>query len=248
MNIIPRSHSVVPFCPFALAISLATADVEKRSRSRAATGQSPYARAFLRHLCETREIRTTHLCSVIPEYRPGLRLNPPLEAYLAALDALIASRGEHCPLPLPASVRLRLFPGVAGRIRQRQAHRDALSDHREVLQAQRDRVLTRRRYRNLLDRAAIALRFTLPVDLCSWCSHWQDEGVREHDLLSAVMAWLRRFPSLMRLDVAEWEGEPFWQVRYDIGLTVRSAPVWVTELDRRMLPNQLTVSDRVSTG
>ncbi|MEA5105646.1 hypothetical protein [Pantoea sp. S18] len=49
MNTISRHLSLVPACPYTLAVSLAIADVEKRQQDRAARGAHPYASAVVRH-------------------------------------------------------------------------------------------------------------------------------------------------------------------------------------------------------
>lgn len=94
MNTIPRHLSLVPACPYTLAISQAFADVEKRLKGRAACSPHPYASAFMRHYCGTRTIKSDQLRRVMPEYSPVDRNAPPARDYLAALDTLIATRAS----------------------------------------------------------------------------------------------------------------------------------------------------------
>ncbi|EOS93552.1 plasmid SOS inhibition protein A [Erwinia tracheiphila PSU-1] len=111
-NVIPRHLALVPHCPYASAIALATAEVEARSLSRGTVGESAYAHAFLRHLCGCKTVRAGHLRRVVPLYVPSSRSAPPMSVWRKALDVLIASRGEICPLPLPSDTASLLFPAV----------------------------------------------------------------------------------------------------------------------------------------
>ncbi|KAA5971486.1 hypothetical protein F3I15_04800 [Pantoea sp. M_9] len=130
MNMIPRHLSLVPACPYTLAVSLAVAEVEKRLQGRAARGAHPYASAFMRHYCGTRTIKADQLRRVMPEYSPGDRVAPPARDYLTALDMLIASRGERCLSPLSQDTDSRLFPLTAARFTERQEKRLTLRHSR----------------------------------------------------------------------------------------------------------------------
>jgi len=240
MNIIPRHLSLVPACPYTLAISLAVAEVEKRLQGRAARGAHPYASAFLRHYCGIRTIRADQLRRVMPEYSPGDRSAPPAREYLAALDTLIASRGERCPAPLSQDTGSRLFPLTAARFTERQEKRLTLRYSMANNREKREREQKRRRYQNRLAQAAIELRFYTPQTVGQWYIRWQARDIFESDLLSLVMTWLKRFVSCRHIDPWEWYDEPLWRMMLDISILAGETSAFSKMTDRFALPVLLT--------
>jgi len=240
MNTIPRHLSLVPACPYALAISQAVAEVEKRLQGRAARGAHPYASAFMRHYCGTRTIKADQLRRVMPEYSPGDRTAPPARDYLAALDTLIATRGERCPTPLSQDTGTRLFPLTASRLTERQEKRITLRHGRENNREAREREQKRRRYRNRLAQAALELAFHTPHTAGRWYARWQAQDVYESDMQSLVMVWLRRFVSCRHIDPWEWRDEPLWRVMLDIRILSGERSAFSRVTDRFALPVLLT--------
>ena len=163
MNTIPRHLSLVPACPYTFAVSLAIADVEKRLQGRAVRGAHPYASAFIRHYCDTRTIKADHLRRVMPEYSPRDRFAAAAVEYMMALDTLIATRGERCPIPLSQSTGDRLFPLIAIRKSERLDKRISCRINRQENHANRIREHKRRRYQQRLAQAAIELRLHTPA-------------------------------------------------------------------------------------
>lgn len=240
MNTITRHLSLVPACPYSFAISLAIAEVEKRLQGRAARGAHPYASAFMRHYCGTRTIKADQLRRVMPEYSPGDRAAPPARDYLAALDMLIASRGERCPSPLSQDTGSRLFPLTAARFTERQEKRLSLRQNREHNRECRERVQKRRRYQNHLAQAALELAFHTPLTAGRWYVHWQGRDICESDLQSLVLTWLKRFVSCRHIDPWEWHDQPLWRVMLDISILAGEMSAFSRMTDWFALPVLLT--------
>ncbi|MGD8165347.1 plasmid SOS inhibition protein A [Pantoea sp. FN0307] len=240
MNTIPRHLSIVPACPYTFAISLAVAEVEKRLQGRAARGAHPYASAFMRHYCGTRTIKADQLRRVMPEYTPGDRSAPPAREYLAALDTLIASRGERCPAPLSQDTGSRLFPLTAARFTERREKRLTLRQSRAQNREGREREQKRRRYQNRLAQAALELAFHTPQTVGGWHAHWQGQDIFDSDLLSLILTWLKRFVSCRHIDPLEWYGEPLWRVMLDISIMAGELSAFSKMTDRFALPVLLT--------
>jgi len=240
MNTIPRHLSLVPACPYTLAISQAFADVEKRLKGRAACSPHPYASAFMRHYCGTRTIKSDQLRRVMPEYSPGDRNAPPARDYLAALNTLIATRGECCPAPLSQDTGTRLFPLTAARFTERREKRLSLRQNREHNRESREREQKRRRYQNRLAQAALELAFHTPLTAGRWYACWQVQEIYESDLHSLVLAWLKRFVSCRHIDPWEWHNEPLWRVMLDISIMAGEMNAFSRMTDRFALPVMLT--------
>jgi len=104
---IPRHLSLVPVNPFQAAALQAIIEVEERGQR----GRYPYAVALLRQLRGGNAGRITarDVSRAAANYCPKDRAGEPKERYLVALDKLIESRGNICPLP-SAAVGLRRQP------------------------------------------------------------------------------------------------------------------------------------------
>lgn len=240
MNTIPRNLSLVPACPYTLAISQAIAEVEKRLQGRAVRGAHPYASAFMRHYCGTRTIKADQLRRVMPEYSPSDRAAPPARDYLTALDTLIASREERCPAPLSQDTGSRLFPLTAARFTERLEKRITLRHNMENNRAAREREQKRRRYQNRLAQAALELSFHTPQTAGRWYASWQAQDIYESDLQSMVLDWLKRFVSCRHIDPWEWCNEPLWRVMLDISILSGERSDFSRITDRFALPVLLT--------
>ena len=86
--------------------------VENARQRGARLSAAPHVRTFLRLLAGNSRMNTT-----VAQRIPGLNWDPKhrlssLKQVEEALDALIASHGECCPLPLPVDVQAELFPEV----------------------------------------------------------------------------------------------------------------------------------------
>ncbi|MDF7630689.1 plasmid SOS inhibition protein A [Erwiniaceae bacterium L1_55_4] len=239
MNIIPRSLSLVPACPYTRAVSLVIADVEKRLQGSAQRGAHPYASAFLRHYCDTRTVTSDHLRRIVPEYSPRDRFSPAAVEYMTALDTLIASRGERCPSPLPLDTAPRLFPVTALRQRERLDKRSAHRIDRQASTERRQREQKLRSYQQRLRQSAIELQFQTPLTVGSWYARQQEQEFFESDVFHLVIAWLPKFTSCRYLDPAWYWEEPLWRLMLDIQAEVSGATEAALDADRLALPNRL---------
>ena len=245
MNIIPRSLSLVPACPYTRAVSLAIADVEKRLQGVAQRGAHPCASAFLRHYCDTRAVTSDPLRRIVPEYSPRDRFSPAAVEYMTALDTLIASRGERCPSPLPQDTAPRLFPVTALRQRERLDKRSAHRIDRQVSHERRQREQKLRSYQQRLRQSAIELQFHTPLTVGSWYARQQEQEQEqeqeffESDVFHPVIAWLPKFTSCRYLDPAWYREEPLWRLMLDIQAEVNGATKAALDADRLALPNRL---------
>jgi hypothetical protein len=104
--------SLVTLKPARQAALQAVLSVEESRRLGARLPAMPHVRTFLRLLTGNSRMNTT-----VAQRIPGLNWDPKhrlssLKQVEEALDALIASHGECCPLPLPVDVQAELFPEV----------------------------------------------------------------------------------------------------------------------------------------
>lgn len=107
---IPSSRSLVTLQPARQAALQAIMTVENARQRGARLSAAPHVRTFLRLLTGNSRMNTT-----VAQRIPGLNWDPKhrlssLKQVEEALDALIASHGECCPLPLPVDVQAELFP------------------------------------------------------------------------------------------------------------------------------------------
>ncbi|WP_434153415.1 plasmid SOS inhibition protein A, partial [Klebsiella variicola] len=144
---IHSSRSLVTLQPARQAALQAIMTVENTRQRGARLSAAPHVRNFLRILTGNSRMNTT-----VAQRIPGLNWDPKhrlssLKQVEEALDALIASHGECCPLPLPVDVQAELFPEVHHwRLRQ-----------------------------NLLGQAVTELNFQSPETVISWYRRWADE-------------------------------------------------------------------------
>ncbi|MCY5633674.1 plasmid SOS inhibition protein A, partial [Salmonella enterica subsp. enterica serovar 1,4,[5],12:i:-] len=109
---IHSSHALVTLKPARQAALQAILTVEESRRRGARLPALPHARTFLRVLSGSSRINTT-----VAQRIPGLNWEPKnrltsLKQVEEALDRLISSHGEYCPLPLSVDVQAELFPEV----------------------------------------------------------------------------------------------------------------------------------------
>lgn len=118
--------------PSRQAALMAIVSVEDARRAGRSLPAMPFLRAFLRLLTGCGRLNTGTALRI-----PGLRwdVRHPVGALKQvgeALEQLIASRGETCPLSLPGDVQTELFPEVMHTRRERRLQREKLVfDRRE---------------------------------------------------------------------------------------------------------------------
>lgn len=129
---IPSSRSLVTLQPARQAALQAIMAVENARQRGARLSAAPHVRTFLRLLAGNSRMNTT-----VAQRIPGLNWDPKhrlssLKQVEEALDALIASHGECCPLPLPVDVQAELFPEVQHSRTERRKLRSSLAFTRKM--------------------------------------------------------------------------------------------------------------------
>ncbi|WND97947.1 plasmid SOS inhibition protein A (plasmid) [Escherichia coli] len=173
-----------------------------------------------------------------PSGPPKHRLSS-LKQVEEALDALIASHGECCPLPLPVDVQAELFPEVQHSRTERRKQRSSLAFTRKMRREERAMTHHWRLRQNLLGQAVTELNFQSPETVISWYRRWADE-FDARELAPAFWHWRSRYASLASLDWLRDAGEPLYGVMHEISFIVRETPESVRQAERWQVPNKLT--------
>lgn len=233
---IPRHLSLVPVNPFQAAALQAIIDVEDGRRRR---GQYPYAVALLRQLRggEAGAITASDVKRAALNYNPKDRAGEPKERYLAALDKLVESRGDVCPLPLSGCAVSQYFPQTGYRLSERQHRRWDVSYSRREKKQNKERLLKRRRYQTAVAQAEIELAFVTPMGLEVWYKRQEKRGIYDDDLKDMLAAWGGRFTGVQVRGFCS--GQPLWAILDEMGCELTERPAALQRLDEQMLPNQL---------
>lgn len=233
-----RHLSLVPVNLFQLAALQAIIEVEER-RQR---GQYPYAVALLKQLRggKAGRITASDVSRAAANYCPKDRSGAPKERYLAALNTLVESRGDVCPLPLSGCAVSQYFPHTGYRMSERQHRRWDVGCSRREKQQEKERLQKRRRYQTAVAQAEIELTFVTPSALTAWYKRQEKRGIYDDDLTDMLAAWGGRFTGLQ--GEAFNSGQPLWAILDELGgeLAQRSAAQqW---LDTQLLPNRLATN------
>lgn len=233
---IPRHLSLVPVNPFQAAALQAIIDVEDGRRRR---GQYPYAVALLRQLRggEADAITASDVKRAALNYNPKDRAGEPKERYLAALDKLVESRGDVCPLPLSGCAVSQYFPQTGYRLSERQHRRWDVSYSRREKKQNKERLQKRRRYQAAVAQAEIELAFVTPMGLEVWYKRQEKRGIYDDDLTDMLAAWGGRFTGVQVRGFCS--GQPLWAILDEMGCELTERPAALQRLDEQMLPNQL---------
>lgn len=92
-----------------------------------------------------------------------------------ALDVLIASNGEYCPLPLSQDAQSELFPEVRHARGERRTQRQNIAFTRKMRREARKVEQSWLLRQNLLGQAVTELNFQSPETVNSWYRRWSDE-------------------------------------------------------------------------
>ena len=233
---IPRHLSLVPVNPFQLAALQAIIEVEER-RQR---GQYPYAVALLKHLRggKAGRITASDVSRAAANYSPKDRGGAPKERYLAALNTLVESRGDVCPLPLSGCTVGQYFPQTAYRHAERQHRRWDVSCRRRENQQEKAREQKRRRYQVAVAQAEIELTFVTPSALAAWYRQQEKRGIYDDDLTEMLLGWGQRFTGLQARGFCS--GQPLWAIIDEMGGELAERSVVQQRFDDQTLPNRLT--------
>ncbi|TDS84811.1 PsiA protein [Rahnella sp. BIGb0236] len=233
---IPRHLSLVPVNPFQAAALQAIIDVEDGRRRR---GQYPYAVALLKQLRggKAGRITASDVSRAAANYCPKNRAGEPKERYLAALDKLVESRGDVCPLPLSGCAVSQYFPQTGYRLSERQHRRWDVSYSRREKKQNKERLQKRRRYQTAVAQAEIELAFVTPTGLEVWYKRQEKRGIYDDDLTDMLAAWGGRFTGVQVRGF--FSGQPLWAILDEMGCELTERPAALQRLDEQMLPNQL---------
>lgn len=236
---IPSTHALVTLKPARQAALQAIISVETARERGARLSSLPHVRTFLRVLTGSSRINTA-----VAQRIPGLNWEPKnrlcsLKQVEEALDRLIASKGEHCPLPLSTDVQAELFPEVMHTRTDRRMQREKIAFTRKM--RQEDRAIEHRWLlrQNLLGQAVTELNFQSPETINVWYRRWADE-FDARELESAFWCWQTRVASLKSLEWLHYSNEPLYAVMHEIRFIVRDTPAHVREAERWQVPNKLT--------
>ncbi|EBU1141375.1 plasmid SOS inhibition protein A [Salmonella enterica] len=240
---IPLSHTLVALKPARQAALQAILTVEESRRRGARLPALPHVRTFLRVLTGSSRINTT-----VAQRIPGLNWEPKnrlcsLKQMEEALDRLIASKGESCPLPLSSDVQAELFPEVMHTRTDRRMQREKIAFNRKMRREEKALEHGWMLRQNLLGQAMTELNFQSPETINAWYTRWADE-FDARELARGFWQWRTRFASLKSLDWLRDSDEPLYNVMYEIRFIVRETPAHVREAERWQVPNKLTDRSR----
>ncbi len=235
---IPRHLSLVPVNLFQLAALQAIIEVEER-RQR---GQYPYAVALLKQLRggKAGRITASDVSRAVANYFPKDRGGEPKDRYLAALNTLVESRGNVCPLPLSGCAVSQYFPQTGYRLSERQHRRWDVSYSRREKQQEKERLQKRRRYQTAVVQAEIELAFITPSALTAWYKRQEKRGIYDDDLTEMLQGWGRRFTGLQ--ERAFCSGQPLWAILDEMNGELAQRSATQQWLDTQLLPNRLATN------
>ena len=235
---IPLSHSIVTLKPARQAALQAIVSVDERRKNGAKLPSLPHVRTFLRVLTGSSRLNAT-----VARQIPGLNWVPKnrhsnLKQVEEALDAMIATGGKDCRLPLTLDVQAELFPEVMHTRTDRRLQRSNIKTIRQMRRESREVDQRWKMRQNLLAKAEIDLNFQSPESVCTWYSRWSDE-FDALELEPMFWRWQTRFSSLKELVWLRMSGEPLYAVMYEIPFIVRETAEHIRIAERWQVPNKL---------
>ncbi|PKA32729.1 plasmid SOS inhibition protein A [Cedecea lapagei] len=235
---IPSSHALVSLKPARQAAIQAISMVESSRERGARLPAMPYVRTFLRVLTGSGRLNAT-----VARQIPGLNWVPKnrhanLKQIEEALDTMIATGGEACPLPLTLGVQAELFPEVTHTRTDRKLQRSNIRTTRQTRRESREFDQRWKLRQNLLAKAETDLNFQSPETVCTWYTRWSDEFDAK-ELAAMFWRWQPRFTSLKELQWVRLSGEPLYAVMYEIPFIVRETPEHTRIAERWQVPNKL---------
>ena len=235
---IPSSQAIVTLKPARQAALQAIMFVEDARLRGARLPSMPHVRTFLRMLTGCSRINSN-----VARRIPGLHRDPKdrlnnLKQVEEALDTLIASQGEFCPLPLTTDVQAELFPEVIHSRTDRRMQRENIAFARRVRREGKKITHTWLLRQNLLGQASTELNFQSPETVNTWYRRWADE-FDASELEPAFWRWQSRFSSLRELVWLRCSDTPLYEVMHEIRFIVKETPEGVLIAERWQVPNKL---------
>ena len=240
---IPSSHALVSLKPARQAAMQAISLVESACKRGARLPAMPYVRTFLRVLTGC-----SRLNAAVARQIPGLNWVPKnrhsnLKQVEEALNVMLATGGEACPLPLTLDVQAELFPEIMHTRTDRRLHKSNLQTTRQMRRESREYDQRWKLRQNLLAKAEIDLNFQSPETICTWYTRWSDE-FDAAELGSLFWCWQTRFASLKELEWLRMSNEPLYAVMYEIPFIVRDTSEHIRIAERWQVPNKLKYQRR----
>lgn len=237
---IPSSHALVSLKPARQAAMQAISMVESASERGARLPAMPYVRTFLRVLTGCSRLNAT-----VARQIPGLNWVPKnrhsnLKQVEEALEVMLATSGEACPLPLTLDVQAELFPEIMHTRTVRRLHKSNIKTTRQMRRESREYDQRWKLRQNLLAKAEIDLNFQSPETVSTWYSRWSDE-FDAAELESVFWRWQTRFSSLKELEWLRMGNEPLWSVMHELSYIVQDTPALISEAEHWSVPNKLAV-------
>ncbi|WP_205954813.1 MULTISPECIES: plasmid SOS inhibition protein A [Pantoea] len=236
---IPNNRSLVPLSRERQAAIQAIMYVEQKAGRRLYCAEYPYARAYFRFLMGSKRITLKEIRVFCPCLQES-ELRGRKQAWLKAIDILIASEGGCCPLPLSCNDAGWVFPEKRFQQTERRRMKRELHAEKYSRQRQRERQGRERAYLAEKGQAEIDLAFHTPETVSCWVSRWSESGVTQYDLETLFFRWSERFPSMKGLERWMTEGQPLWKIGAEARHMSAEATEAVRELERWMVPNKLT--------
>ena len=235
---IPNNRALISMNEYQQAAIHAMAIVERKRIQGQRLAEYPYAKAFFRMLNEGRtKILARDIRLVASNYCPQICGGEPMHRYMQALDRLIESGGQYCPLPLPDDTPKKLFPAYAVLCRERRDRKWLMQFERKERNQAKQKQQKRRRYQCLVAQAEIELAFITPSELAAWYKRQERQGIDDDDLVEMAQAWGRQFVNL-RCEPF-FMGNPMWSIVREMREELGNRTVVEQWLDSLMLSNKL---------
>ena len=187
----------------------------------------------------------SRLNATVARQIPGLNWVPKnrhsnLKQVEEALEVMLATGGEACPLPLTLDVQAELFPEIMHTRTDRRLHKSNLQTTRQMRRESREYDQRWKLRQNLLAKAEIDLNFQSPESIRTWYSRWSDE-FDAAELEGMFWRWQTRFSSLKELEWLRMSNEPLWSVMHELSYIVQDTPALISEAEHWGVPNKLAV-------
>ncbi|MFV8801884.1 plasmid SOS inhibition protein A [Yersinia sp. LJYL362] len=235
---IPNHLALVTINHFEAAVTQAIIMVETKREARRKLPSYPYAKALFRILNEGRTVITAaDIWRIDTGYDPRNRQSSTKQHYIEAIDRLIATQGDLCPLPLSDSIVTTFFPETRHRQQERRLRRWEIKFQRRDSQQEKAIQQKRRRYQTLVAQAEIDLAFTTPCEFSAWYERQAQKGIYGDDLIPMLQSWGKRFVNLS--SIALCCRDDLYEILDDIRVRLEERAEVDLWLDTLMLPNKL---------
>lgn len=237
---IPNSMALVTLLPERQAALQAIIAVERAQQTGARLARYPFTAAFMKQLSGSSRISVKTLNRIHGIYYRPRSKRAPLPEWENALDILLSTAGEVCPLPLPGELAGTLFPEAVFRCTERAGHMLSKTLTRSARRTRQAADHEQQRVECTIRQAELELAFRTPETLRGWFSAWSDD-VPEYDLKNMIAAWARRFPSLAGLETLQlYADEAACEVAGEIHQRALCMSPVQNDLNRWLVPNKLT--------